>query len=350
VVFRINRFVVTRFLITGILAATGVSAQHPDEVLTPPLRDWKAASSWAPSPTLNLDSKSGRVAAAATATPSPLTFVAITPCRLLDTRASSGFPGAFGGPSLLGDPSQRGLLTRKIPIPTSTCGIPAAAAYSLYLVAISPPGVPVGWLAAWPDDQPWPGTVVLNVPNGGISGNSAIIAAGAGGGIQVSATDPTDLVIDINGYYISQATAQFKGPWNRNTIYAPNDVVTFAGSSSTTTSYIGVSASQGVEPDIDAAAGATRWAVLAQGGQRGPQGDRGPAGAPGQSGPAGATGAQGPPIAFRGDWNIAATYSAGDGVFFNGSSYVSLSSGNIGTTPTNGAPCAPVEPVGPAGP
>ena len=47
-----------------------------------------------------------------------------------------------------------------------------------------------------------------------------------------------------------------------------------------------------------------------------------------------------PSLSFLGPWSIGVTYVVGEGVFYNGSSYISLSSGNTGQTPTNGAPWA----------
>src|SRR5262249_13128965 len=128
----------------------------------------------------------------------PLTYVAITPCGLMDTRAGSGLTGDFGPPALLGDSSQGDSVARKVPVQNSACGVPSAAAYALELAVVPPRGGSVGWLASWPDDQPWPGKVVLTAPAGAIVSNTVIVASGADGGIQVSATDPTDLVIDIN--------------------------------------------------------------------------------------------------------------------------------------------------------
>ena len=68
-----------------------------------------------------------------------LTFVPITPCRIVDTRRANG---ALGGPLLAG------AATRQFSLP-GTCGIPSsAAAYSLNVTA-----VPVGrlnYLAIWP--------------------------------------------------------------------------------------------------------------------------------------------------------------------------------------------------------
>lgn len=75
-------------------------------------------------------------------------------------------------------------------------------------------------------------------------------------------------------------------------------------------------------------------------GTAGSPGAPGIAGPPGPQGPAGATGAAGPPISFQGIWSTATTYATGDAVFFNGSSYISLSAGNLNNPPTNGVPWA----------
>lgn len=53
--------------------------------------------------------------------------------------------------------------------------------------------------------------------------------------------------------------------------------------------------------------------------------------------PAGPTG---PPATFRGTYSAGTTYAAGDAVAYLGASYVSLSGGNVGNTPTSGAPWA----------
>ena len=83
-----------------------------------------------------------------------------------------------------------------------------AAAYSLNFVSVTPLGQAVAWIAAWQDDTAWPGTVVLNALQGGIVDNSAIVPAGADGGIQVLTTNNGDLVIDMNGYYVQATTVQ----------------------------------------------------------------------------------------------------------------------------------------------
>jgi hypothetical protein len=150
----------------------------------------------------------------------------------------------------------------------SDCGIPAAAAYSLNFAVVAPAGAGVGYVSAWPDDQQWPGTVVLNADQGGVVDNSAIVAAGADGGIQVMSRDNTDLVIDINGYFVDQMSLTYKGIWNSTASYVVGDVVSYAPGGATS-SYVAVAANQNVEPSSDSTNGAAHWALLAQGGLQG---------------------------------------------------------------------------------
>jgi hypothetical protein len=59
-------------------------------------------------------------------------------------------------------------------------------------------------------------------------------------------------------------------------------------------------------------------------GPAGPIGLAGPQGIQGVVGPAGATGAQGPPVSFRNAWSSSISYSIGDAVSENGTSYIAL--------------------------
>jgi len=147
--------------------------------------------------------QSGQILAAEANT-AGLVFISITPCRVMDTRGEdgSGKTGVFGPPSIVR------FQPRVIPVPLSNCGVPAAAAYSMNLISITPLGQAVGWLSAWQDDMPWPGTVVVNASDGGIVSNSAVVSAGADGRIQVMANDDLDLVIDMNGYYVQATTVE----------------------------------------------------------------------------------------------------------------------------------------------
>ncbi len=128
-----------------------------------------------------------------------LVFVAITPCRIVDTRVSQGFAAPLGPPSLAaGSP-------RAFPLQGS-CTIPSSAqAYSL-TVTLVPPG-PVGYLTLWPTGQPQPNVVTLDDVGGQIVNTAAIVPAGTpNGSISAVASAPTDLVIDINGYYAASNT------------------------------------------------------------------------------------------------------------------------------------------------
>jgi hypothetical protein len=124
--------------------------------------------------------------------PTGLTFVPVTPCRVADTRNAAG---AFGGPFI----AAQG--TREFDIPNSNCGIPATAqAYSVN-VTVVPHGV-LGFLTSFPCGQPRPFTSTLNAADGRVKAAAAIVPAGTNGGLCFFATHDTDLVLDINGYFV----------------------------------------------------------------------------------------------------------------------------------------------------
>jgi uncharacterized repeat protein (TIGR01451 family) len=125
-----------------------------------------------------------------------LAFYPVTPCRIADTRNSTG---TFGGPTLAGG------VARAFPVPSSSCGIPAGAqAYALNMTVI--PTGPLGFLATWPSGSPQPLVSTLNALTGAVTSNAAIVPAGVNGGISVYASDTTSLIIDINGYFAQPGT------------------------------------------------------------------------------------------------------------------------------------------------
>jgi len=126
----------------------------------------------------------------------PLQFYPLTPCRVADTRSFANFPAPFGAPSLAGNSS------RSFPLLSSSyCAIPSSAvAYSLNITAV-PTTSYLGWLTVWPTGQPQPVVSTLNAWNGLITANAAIVLAGTGGAISVYASDPTDVFMDIDGYF-----------------------------------------------------------------------------------------------------------------------------------------------------
>lgn len=127
--------------------------------------------------------------------PSALAFYPLTPCRIADTRNSAG---PLGGPGLAAQS------TRSFPILASSCGLPATAqAYSLNFAAV-PKGPQLRFLSAWPAGQAQPLVASLNDTTGTIAANAVVVPAGTNGDVNVFATDATDLVIDINGYFAPQ--------------------------------------------------------------------------------------------------------------------------------------------------
>jgi hypothetical protein len=125
------------------------------------------------------------------ADPTALAFFPLTPCRLVDTRLANG---PLGGPSLAAN------TPRTLPLLTSPCNVPLAAqAYALNFTSV--PKGPLGFLTVWPAGQAQPLVSTLNAPTGTVTANAAIVPAGTSGDISVFATNDSDLVIDVNGYF-----------------------------------------------------------------------------------------------------------------------------------------------------
>ncbi len=119
-------------------------------------------------------------------------FVPITPCRIADTRNPNG---PFGGP-FLGAGTTRGFT-----VPDSACGIPSTAqAYSLNATVV--PKGPLGFLTMFPCGQDLPLASTLNSIDGRVKAGAAIVPAGANGGVCAFATNDTEVILDINGYFV----------------------------------------------------------------------------------------------------------------------------------------------------
>ena len=67
------------------------------------------------------------------------------------------------------------------------------------------PQGPLGFLTTWPSDQQQPLVSTLNANLGGVTANSAIVPAAANGDISVFVSNPSDVVIDVNGYFAAPA-------------------------------------------------------------------------------------------------------------------------------------------------
>jgi hypothetical protein len=138
-------------------------------------------------------------------TPDDLLFVPLAPCRLADTRAGSGYPA-------LGSTPLASLTPQTLPI-VGACGLPndyvAAEAYSLNVTVVPPGGTPGGYLVVYPNPAtpiPLVGSLTWNA--GAAYQTAAVItAASSDGSVNVVVRFPTDVVVDINGYYASPSNS-----------------------------------------------------------------------------------------------------------------------------------------------
>ena len=124
-----------------------------------------------------------------------LQFYSLPPCRLLDTRQMGS-----GGPILGGT-------WRSFALPQLNHCIPAHVtplAYSLNVSVVPHGGL--GYLTVWPTGEDQPLVATLNSPDGRIKANAAIVPAGYQGAVSVFATNTTDVILDINGYFAMPGT------------------------------------------------------------------------------------------------------------------------------------------------
>ena len=188
----------------ALVGSLSALAQPADEI-----RNWTAPPYWMPQAAARESSEpSGRAAlssgrqALVTTGSTPMPFVAVTPCRVADTRAGSGFTGDYGQPAL------QAQATRTFVI-SGQCGIPAdAQAVSFLFTAVNmtaignfrafPAGTAMppagGGVLVWAATTPYAVTSSAIVPVGGVPGALDLYLNGAPG-------TSADLVIDVNGYY-----------------------------------------------------------------------------------------------------------------------------------------------------
>src|SRR5512140_1298751 len=163
-----------------------------------PLRQWQASLSWSSGP--RADQASPGIAPLALPSASAQ-LVAITPCRIIDTRP--GYPAAYAPGTKL----QVGVTVtfdmNSAPAPCNT--IPSnAVAYSLNVVAVGPGAA--GFLSVFPGaTPPNPLTSLLNFAAGDVVANASVVPGDDNGLVGFLSAATTDLLVDINGYYAPAA-------------------------------------------------------------------------------------------------------------------------------------------------
>ncbi len=224
-------------LILGIAASASLAATIPN---------WSAPSTWTPSGG-DAAAKTGVKTAFAMTYP-PVPLIPLTPCRLADTRAGSGYPAGYGPPSLPGG-SQRTFTI------TGQCGIPTGANAVSFNFTIWGP-VTRGDLRVWPTGGAAPMVSTVNWEANILAiANAAVVPLSGGGEItvQVDGTGTIDLIIDVNGYYSTDISAAGGGPvfylnsssgytiWGNNTKSNGIGVVGYAAGSANSTGVFGES-------------------------------------------------------------------------------------------------------------
>ena len=151
-------------------------------------------------------------------------FVAVTPCRVVDTRLANG---------PLGAPIMSANSTRSFPLPSSSCGLPASAtAYSLNVTVVPLNGAPLYYLSIWATGATQPVVSTLNDIAGDTIANAAIVPAGTGGAVSVYVTDASDVIMDVNGYFTSNSTSN-SSPTTNNTAVGLGALEITAGAQNT---------------------------------------------------------------------------------------------------------------------
>ena len=133
----------------------------------------------------NYSGSSGSLSQMVNPPPVALRFVAITPCRLVDTRPDRGGGGPIQGGTFQNFNLQQLAQTK------GCADLSAAAAYSLN-VAVVPQGA-LGYLTLWPAGQGRPVVATLNSLDGRIKANAAIVPAGDAGAVSVYVTNTTNV-------------------------------------------------------------------------------------------------------------------------------------------------------------
>ncbi len=157
----------------------------------PPIRaiaQWPAPPYWIP-PSPGRDAVAGGRLPLAVG-PTALPFIALFPCRLVDTRGNAPLTGGFLPPATVRSYTLAGV-----------CNVPAdAKAISLNATVVHPTGP--GFLTLYPEGGAFPPVSTLNYLGNDVIVNAAVVPLSATGGISMAlGVSGGDVILDTNGYY-----------------------------------------------------------------------------------------------------------------------------------------------------
>ena len=183
---RSNRF--PKRLFTGVpafvLCMVGLSGTAVADENAAPAGSWNAPPWWTP-PAPEAHGRHALVGG-----PTALPFIALPPCRLVDTRGNAPLTGGFLPAA-----------TVRSYVLAGVCGIPAGAlGISLNATVVKPTGP--GFLTLWPQGGSFPPVSTLNFLGNDVIVNSAVVPLGPAGGISMAlGVSGGDVILDTNGYY-----------------------------------------------------------------------------------------------------------------------------------------------------
>jgi hypothetical protein len=213
---RLETLALAGMLLVGTESPAAAQSEEPPA-------NWPSPPYWSP--------PAPKQARAALAVGTPLPFVALPPCRLVDTRGNAPLTGGFLPPATV----------RSYTV-TNVCGIPAnAQALSLNATVVFPTGP--GFLTLYPQGGAFPPVSTLNYNGNDVIVNAAVVPLSAGGGLSMAlGVSGGDAVLDTNGYYAPQAVVStINGASGAVTLAAGSNVtITPAGSTFTIASTGGV--------------------------------------------------------------------------------------------------------------
>jgi hypothetical protein len=115
----------------------------------------------------------------------PQSLYTLTPCRVLDTRQTTGL--------------FTGVLRPPVEMAASGCGIPDMAQAVVLNATVVPSG-PMGYLTLWPDGQSEPTVSTLNARDGMTTSNMAIVPV-TDMSVDAFASGMTNLILDVFGFF-----------------------------------------------------------------------------------------------------------------------------------------------------
>jgi hypothetical protein len=191
-------------LVGAVAALVAGAALAQDQDI--PLKNWTAPPYWRatvivakPGPEGQMQaSEEGMTAQAQSLPSSPLPFVAITPCRIVDTRVNVA--DGFHEPNFSDDETR----TFDLPNSPDCTGLPSTAGAWSLNVQFRPIST-ASYITLFPTGTTRPLVSTTVATPAGFTTDAAIVPAGTSGDIDVYCQYAGRVVIDINGYYASQS-------------------------------------------------------------------------------------------------------------------------------------------------